>query len=63
MYMKKYFKIGCKNKHQINDSVCFCGDVTQKGVSGETLSLLVTLFPLRKMRLGAKKIRIPGNFM
>lgn len=27
MYMKKYLKIGCKNKDQINDSVCFCGDV------------------------------------
>lgn len=38
MYMKKYLKIGGKNKDQINDSVCFCGDVTRKGVSRETVS-------------------------
>lgn len=29
--MKKYLKIGWKDKHQINDSGCFCVDNTWKG--------------------------------
>lgn len=59
--MKKYLKIGWKDKHQINDSGCFYGDDSWKGVRGGTLSLFSILY-FRKMVFEGKKIKVDGNF-
>lgn len=55
MHIKKHFKMGWKDKHKTNVSDYFYVDDIWKGINGETLSLFVIFYSLRKMRFEAKK--------